>query len=97
MLEQYPEEKHSELRLPGNRLWMVVKNLGQSARPTQAVKERPGGVRESLGTVSFKEGLSVFLSIFLKLLLMLSQRLHKKDMFIAEKKEDLFLYQIFIW
>lgn len=35
-------------------------------------------MRESLGTVSFKEGLSVFLS-------MLSQRLHKKDMFIAEK------------
>lgn len=25
MLEQYPEEKHSELRLLGNRLWMVVK------------------------------------------------------------------------
>lgn len=25
MLEQYPEEKCSELRLLGNRLWMVAK------------------------------------------------------------------------
>lgn len=25
MLEQYPEEKHSELSVAGNRLWMVVK------------------------------------------------------------------------
>ena len=63
MLEQNPEEKCSELRLLGNRLWMVVK-FGAIYSKRRQLKERPGGVRESLGTVSFKEGLSVFLSIF---------------------------------
>lgn len=62
VLEQYPEEKHSEL-LPGNRLWMVVK-FGAIYREHRQLKRETWRVRESLGTVSFKEGLSVFLSIF---------------------------------
>ena len=94
VLEQYPEEKRSELRLPGNRLWMVVK-FGAIYRERRQLKRDLEGWEKVWAQCLLKRAFRSSFQSF-KNCYWCCHRGYIRKTYSLQKKEDLFLYQIFI-